>query len=60
MTRLDKVIKAFNDYDKLVLELTAWLTEPEAIVAEARLNKLREEVSPLVRELYEHGCRRKN
>ena len=60
MTRLDKVIKAFNDYDKLVLELTAWLNEPEAIVAEARLKELREEVSPLVGELNRHGCRRKN
>lgn len=58
MTRLDKVIKVFNNYDKLVLELTAWLNEPEAIVAEARLNKLREEVSPLVRELKRYGCRR--
>lgn len=60
MTRLDRVIKGFNDYDKLVHELISWLDEHEAIVAEHRVNKIREEVSLLIGELNRHGCRRKD
>jgi hypothetical protein len=62
MTRLDRVIKGFNDYDKLVQELTSLLDERESIiesiVAEQRVNKVREEVSVLIGELKRHGCRR--
>ena len=63
MTRLDRVIKGFNDYDKLVQELTSLLDERESIiesiVAEQRINKIREEVSVLVGELNRYGCRRR-
>jgi hypothetical protein len=63
MTRLDRVIKGFNEYDKLVQELTSWLKEHderEAIVAEYRADKIREEVSLLLGELNRYGCRRKD
>ena len=60
MTRLDRVIKGFNDYDRLVRELISWLDEHEAIVAEYRLNKTREEVSLLIGEFNRYGCGRKN
>lgn len=60
MTRLDRVIKGFNEYDKLVQELTVWLNEPEAIVAELRVNKIRDEVSLLIGELNRYGCRRRD
>ena len=63
MTRLDRVIKGFNEYDKLVQELTSWLKEHdehEAIVAGYRADKIREEVSLLLGELNRYGCRRKD
>ena len=59
MTRLDKVIKAFNDYDNLVKQLIEWLDEVDGTVAEYRVNKLRNEVSPLIGELKRYGCRRR-
>ena len=59
MNRLDRVIKAFNDYDNLIKELTEWLDEPESLVAEYRVNKIREEVSLLIGELNRYGCRRR-
>lgn len=62
MTRLNRVIKGFNEYDKLVQELTSWLKEHdehEAIVAEYRADKIREEVSLLLGELNRFGCRRR-
>ena len=60
MTRLDRVIKAFRDYDNLVKQLIEWLDEIEGIVAEHRVNKIRNEVSILVGELRRYGCRRKD
>ena len=60
MTRLDRVIKAFNDYDNLVKSLILWLDEIDGAVAEYRVNKLRNEISPLIGELKRYGCRRKN
>lgn len=60
MTRLDRVIKAFNDYDNLVKSLILWLDEIDGAVAEYRVNKLRNEISPLIGELKRFGCRRKN
>ena len=59
MTRLDRVIKAFNDYDNLVKSLILWLDEIDGAVAEYRVNKLRNEISPLIGELKRYGCRRK-
>ena len=63
MTRLDKVIKGFNDYDELIKELTSWLNsynEYDAMVAELRVDKIRDEVSLLIGELKRYGCRREN
>lgn len=54
MTRLDRVIQAFNDYDNLVKKQT--LTEEDKL----KLEKLRENVSLLVGELKRYGCRRKD
>lgn len=58
MTRLDRVIKAFNDYDNLVKSLIMMLDEVDGTVAEYRVNKLRNEISPLISELKRYGCRR--
>ena len=60
MTRLDRVVKSFNNYDKFVQELISRLDEHEAIVAEYRVDKLRNEVSLLIGELKRYGCRRKD
>ncbi len=60
MTRLDRVIKGFNDYDSLVKQLIEWLDEVDGAVAEYRVNKIRDEVSLLVGELKRYGCRRKD
>lgn len=55
MTRLDRVIKCFNDYDKLVKllidNLGKWPSEIHKAVAESKVNKIRDEVSLLVGEL---------
>ena len=56
MTRLNRVIKAFNDYDNLVKELIKVDDKTE----ETELNRLRFEVSLLIGELKRHGCRREN
>ena len=60
MTRLERVIKGFNDYDKLVEQLIGWIDEEEGVVAEHRVNKIRDEVSLLIGELRRFGCRREN
>ena len=60
MTRLDKVIKAFNDYDNLVKRLLGWLDETKKCVAEEQLENIREETSLLIGELKRYGCRRKD
>ena len=60
MTRLDRVIKGFNDYDNLVKQLIEWLDEVDGTVAEYRVNKLRNEISPLIGELKRYGCRRRD
>ena len=60
MTRLDRVVKCFNDYDTLIQRLTEWLNTDEAIVAEYRANEIRNEVSLLIGEFRAHGCRREN
>lgn len=58
MTRLDRVLKLFEDYDRL-----ADLIIDDDIVrsiAPSRLEELRKEKEALTKELIEHGCRRKN
>ena len=64
MTRLNRVIKTFNDYDNLIIELISWLENNnlnyDAIVAELRVEAIRKETSILVGELKRFGCRREN
>ena len=58
MTRLDRVLKLLEDYDRL-----ADLIIDDDIVrsiAPSRLEALRVEKEALTQELIEHGCRRKN
>lgn len=57
MTRLDRIKKAFNDYDEMVENL-AWDNNDGAY--EYELRRLREEVKLLVDELERYGCRRKD
>lgn len=57
MTRLERIIKAFNDYDDLVDELGLRNHDSSQ---NNKLNKLRDEVSVLIGELKRHGCRREN
>ena len=56
MTRLDRVIKGFNDYDNFVKDL---MLRTNDNIKEAELKKLRNEVSLLIGELKRYGCRRK-
>jgi hypothetical protein len=60
MTRLDRVVKCFNDYDTLVQRLTSLVDREAAVVAESHLNEIRNEASVLIGELRRHGCRREN
>lgn len=65
MTRLDRIIKAFNDYDNFVKKNTVvGLFEQEGCIYELpereELNNIRNEVSILIGELKRFGCRRKN
>lgn len=55
MARLDRIIKAFNDYDDLVDELALRNSDSSQINAQ---KKLREEVKFLIAELKRYGCRR--
>ena len=54
MTRLDRIIKAFNDYDKLIKSDTLNAEEWFKVV------QLRRDVSILIGELKRYGCRRKD
>ena len=53
MTRLDRVLKLLEDYDRFAYLNSNKNTEPY-------LEKLRKEKETLAQELIEHGCRRKN
>lgn len=55
MTRLDKIIQAFNDYDELVDELALRNGDNSQ---DRVLNDLRNKVSVLIGELKRYGCRR--
>lgn len=57
MTRLDRIIKAFNDYNDLVDELALRNSDSSQNNAQ---KKLIEEVLVLINELEQHGCRRRN
>lgn len=66
MTRLDRVIKAFNDYDNfakknsLIGAFEAVGLDYTTLDEYAELNNIRNEVSFLIGELKRHGCRREN
>lgn len=66
MTRLDRVIKAFNDYDRFVYKYTligmfeARGMDYTRLEEYAELERIRNEVSILIGELKRHGCRREN
>ena len=55
MTRLERVIKGFNDYDNLVKSICLMLDEKDYAVVEPRVNNIRDEISLLVGELKECG-----
>lgn len=58
MTRLDRVLKLLEDYDRLVdLIIDDDICRS---IAPSRLEELRKEKVQLTQELIEHGCRRKN
>ena len=55
MTRLDRIIKAFNEYDEIVDDLV-WNNNDGS--KEYVLKELRKEVKFLIAELKRYGCRR--
>lgn len=55
MTRLDRIIKGFNDYDKFLEEL---IIKTNDKFKEHQLNLLRNDISLLIGELKRYGCRR--
>ena len=57
MTRLERVIQAFNDYDDLVEELALRNSDSSQ---DSALKDLRDRVSVLIGELKRHGYRRKD
>lgn len=56
MTRLERIIEAFKQYDEIVEDL-AWNNNDGG--REFVLRELREEVACLIAELERYGCRRK-
>lgn len=64
MTRLDRIIKAFNDYDNFVKKSTVvgFLESrciPDDSPSKKELDRIRDDVSILIGELKRYGCRRK-
>lgn len=65
MTRLDRIIKAFNDYDNFVKKSTVvGFIESQGIPddspAKKELDCIRDDVSVLIGELKKYGCRRQD
>ena len=66
MTRLNRIIKTFNDYDNFVQKNTLiGVFETKGmdytkLDEYAELNNIRNEVSLLIGELKRYGCRREN
>lgn len=64
MTRLNRIIKAFNDYDNFVKKYSIiGIIESKGmdyikLDEYVELNNIRNEVSLLIGELKRHGCRR--
>lgn len=57
MTRLDRIIKGFNDYDRLV---SIYIDDTDDTISRRQLHELRNEVSLLIGELKRFGCRKEN
>lgn len=55
MTRLERIIKAFNEYDEIVDDLS-WNNNDGS--KEYVLEELRKDVKSLIAELKRYGCRR--
>lgn len=55
MTRLEKIIKAFNDYDNMA----EYLSRNDVNQCN-KLDELRNEVRLLIEELKKYGCRREH
>ena len=66
MTRLNRIIKAFNDYDNFVKKYSVvGIFEDRGfdytkLEEYSELNNIRNEVSLLIGELKRHGCRRED
>ena len=60
MTRLDRVLKLLEDYDKFALAQLVRDAKTLEVKDFDILIALREEKEKLTQELIEHGCRRKN
>ena len=58
MTRLDRVLKLLERYDRLAADI--FFEEIEWGAISGTLIDLRKEKEKLTQELIEHGCRRKN
>lgn len=55
MTRLERIIKAFNEYDEIVDDLAYNNNDGSR---EHVIKELRKEVKSLINELKRYGCRR--
>lgn len=60
MTRLDRVLKIFHDYDILITLVLNNENKYFNTVERSVLDYIRDEKTKLTQELIEHGCRRKN
>ena len=55
MTRLERIIKGFNEYDKLC---STYIDDTDETISRRQLGELRNEVSLLIGELKRFGCRK--
>jgi hypothetical protein len=55
MTRLERIIKGFNEYDKLC---STYIDDTDETISRRQLCELRHEVSLLIGELKRFGCRK--
>jgi hypothetical protein len=60
MTRLDRVLKLLEEYDKFALAQLVRDEKTREVKDFDTLVELRKEKAKLTQELIEHGCRRKN
>lgn len=55
MSRLNRIIKGFNDYDRLV---SIYIDDTDDTISRRQLHELRNEVSLFIGELKRFGCRK--